>query len=226
MSTSAIPTEKLLLRCDLSALGFETTAELADVGDILGQGRAYEAVRFGIGIRSQGHNLFVMGPSGTGKYTTVKRLVSAAAATERTPSDWCYVNNFEVRHKPVALELPAGRGRGLRRDMEQLVENLKTSIRAVVEAEEYRNQRESIDQEFKDRQEQLFESVQKKAAALNVAMVRTPMGLALAPIKDDEVVTPEEFKKLPKTEREKIEKAIEGLQQELKENLQKLPQWD
>lgn len=226
MSTSTIPTEKLRLRCDLSTLGFETTAELADVGDILGQGRAYEAVRFGIGIRSQGHNLFVMGPPGTGKYSTVKRLVGAAAATERTPSDWCYVNNFEVRHKPVALELPAGRGRGLRRDMEQLVENLKTSIRAVVEAEEYRNQRESIDQEFKDRQEQLFESVQKKATALNVAMVRTPMGLALAPIKDDEVVTPEEFKKLPKTEREKIEKDIESLQQELKENLQELPQWD
>ena len=226
MSTRPIPAEQLLLRCDPTALGFETTAELTDVGDILGQGRAYEAMRFGIGIRSEGHNLFVMGPSGTGKYTTVKRLVSAAAATEKTPSDWCYVNNFEIRHKPFALELPAGRGRGLRRDMEQLVENLKTSIRAVVEADEYRNQRESIEQEFKDRQEQLFESVQKKAAAMNVAMVRTPMGLALAPTKDGEVVNPEEFKKLPAAEREKVEKDIEGLQQELKENIQQLPQLD
>ncbi len=226
MSNSPIPAEKLRLQCDPSQLAFETTAELADVGDILGQGRAYQAVRFGIGMRSGGHNLFVMGPPGTGKYSTVNRLVGAAAAKEETPSDWCYVNNFEVRHKPLTLELPAGRGRGLRRDMDQLVENLKTSILAVVEADEYRNQRESFDQEFKDRQEQLFEGVQKKASELNVAMVRTPMGLALAPIKDDEVVTPEEFKKLPKTEREKIEKDIEGLQQELKENLQKLPQWD
>lgn len=226
MSNSPIPAEKLRLQCDPSQLAFETTAELADVGDILGQGRAYQAVRFGIGMRSGGHNLFVMGPPGTGKYSTVNRLVGAAAAKEETPSDWCYVNNFEVRHKPLTLELPAGRGRGLRRDMDQLVENLKTSILAVVEADEYRNQRESFDQEFKDRQEQLFEGVQKKASELNVAMVRTPMGLALAPIKDDEVVTPEEFKKLPKTEREKIEKDIEGLQLELKENLQKLPQWD
>ncbi len=110
MSNSPIPAEKLRLQCDPSQLAFETTAELADVGDILGQGRAYQAVRFGIGMRSGGHNLFVMGPPGTGKYSTVNRLVGAAAAKEETPSDWCYVNNFEVRHKPLALELPAGWG--------------------------------------------------------------------------------------------------------------------
>ena len=226
MSTRPLPAEQLRLRSDLSGLAFETTADLDEVGDILGQDRAYEAVRFGIGMRSDGHNVFVMGPSGTGKYTTVRRLVGESAAQEQTPSDWCYVNNFQVRHKPIAIELPAGKGHVLRRDMQQLVENLKTGIPAVFESDEYRNQHEMIEQEFKERREHLFEGVQKKASDLGVAMVRTPMGLALAPIKDDEVVSPDEFQKLPHEEREKFEQNIEGLQRELQDNIHELPKWD
>ena len=183
-------------------------------------------MRFGIGIKSNGHNVFVMGPSTTGRHTMVMRMVGEAAAAQPAPADWCYVNNFEQRHKPKALRLPAGLGNALRRDMEQLIEDLKVGIPAVFESDDYRNRRQVIDQEFRDRQEQVFEEVREHARTKNIGLIRTPTSLALAPVRDDEIVTPEEFRKLPKDEQEKIEADIATLQGELQENLQKLPQWD
>ncbi|MCW8970807.1 MAG: AAA family ATPase, partial [Rhodospirillales bacterium] len=113
--------EKLHTACDPRALGFRTTAELAEVEGVIGQGRAVEAVRFGIGIRQKGYNLFALGPEGTGKFSLVERFVTAVAADESLPSDWCYVNNFTEPHKPRALRLPPGRARPLGRDMEKLL---------------------------------------------------------------------------------------------------------
>ena len=218
--------DQLRTRCDLSALSFTTTADVEETAEVFGQDRASEAVRFGIGIKSNGHNVFVMGPSATGRHTMVMRMVGEAAAAQPAPADWCYVNNFEQRHKPKALRLPAGLGNALRRDMEQLIEDLKAGIPAVFESDDYRNRRQVIDQEFRDRQEQVFEEVREHARTKNIGLIRTPTSLALAPVRDDEIVTPEEFRKLPKDEQEKIEADIATLQGELQENLQKLPQWD
>ncbi|MCZ7653676.1 MAG: AAA family ATPase [Rhodocyclaceae bacterium] len=42
-------------------LDFETTEELHDSADVVGQSRALDAVRFGIDIKQPGFNLFVLG---------------------------------------------------------------------------------------------------------------------------------------------------------------------
>ena len=49
----------LLRRCDPALLDFETTDELSNSADIVGQSRALDAVRFGIDIKQPGFNLFV-----------------------------------------------------------------------------------------------------------------------------------------------------------------------
>ena len=58
------PLEARQLRqmCDPSAFDFETTAELEDLSDIVGQERAVGAIQFGIGIQREGYNLFALGP--------------------------------------------------------------------------------------------------------------------------------------------------------------------
>jgi hypothetical protein len=57
--------EKLYRVCDPASLGFRTTDELTDLDELIGQPRAVEAMRFGIDIRHQGYNIFVLGPQGT-----------------------------------------------------------------------------------------------------------------------------------------------------------------
>ncbi len=49
--------ERLYQRCDLSHLTFNTTAELEDSCEQLGQNRAMDALKFGIGMKQDGYNL-------------------------------------------------------------------------------------------------------------------------------------------------------------------------
>ena len=226
MPVTPLPADKLRACCDLSDLTFETTDDLTGGEEVLGQDRAFEAIEFGLGINNRGYNIFVLGPTGAGRHRYVRRLLDARAAGEPKPSDWCYLHNFDEPRRPKALELPAGMGRQLRNDMAQLIEDLRAGLPAVFEAEEYRNRRHAIEQEFRERQEKIFEGIQEKASARNIALIRTPTGLALAPVREDEVIEPQEFQKLPEEERKKIEADIEELQQELQQRLQEVPRWD
>jgi len=218
--------EQLCRTCDGSQFDFESTAELEDLSDIIGQERAVNAVQFGIGIRREGYNLFALGPSGTGKRTTISQFLEQKAPAEPVPSDWCYVNNFEQSHKPRALRLPPGQGGVLRDDMEQLIEELRTAIPAAFESEDYHTRRQEIQEEFKEQQENTFGELQELARERSIALIRTPSGLAVAPLKDGEVMSPDDFQKLPEEERKRFEEDIAEVQERLQETLPQARQWE
>lgn len=48
---------QLYQACDPGQFNFTTTAELADLTEVIGQARAMDAVRFGSSIRQEGYNL-------------------------------------------------------------------------------------------------------------------------------------------------------------------------
>ena len=218
--------EQLCWRCDGSQFDFETSAELEDLSEIIGQERAVDAVHFGIGIQREGYNLFALGPSGTGKRTTIGQFLDRKAAAEPIPSDWCYVNNFEQSHQPRALRLPPGQGIVLRKDMEQLVEELLTAIPAAFESEDYRTRRQEAAEELKEQQEHAFGEMQKQAQERGISLIRTPAGLAFAPLREGEVISPDEFQKLPEEERKRFEEDISKLQKQLQETLPQVRQWE
>jgi lon-related putative ATP-dependent protease len=216
----------LYQRCDPGQFAFETTADLEDLTGVIGQDRAVEAVRFGIGISRNGYNLFALGPEGTGKYTTVRRYLERQAVNQPPPADWCYVSNFAEAYKPRALQLPAGGANRLRRDMERLVEELRTAIPAAFESENYRRRRQDIEEEFRERQDQVLADIQRQAQARGLALIRTPMGLAFAPTRQGQVINPEDFQKLPPAEQERTQADVSALQEELQKSLSQMPQWD
>ncbi|MBT6910924.1 MAG: AAA family ATPase, partial [Rhodospirillaceae bacterium] len=213
-------------RCDPKSFRFNTTSDLPDLEAVLGQPRAVEALSFGIGIEQKGYNLFVLGPRATGRHTVVRRYLERQAATRDPADDWAYVNNFEAAHKPIALRLPHGRAVALRRDMELLIEELLIAIPAAFQTDEYKTRRQAIQDDFQERQEAAFGAVQEEANKRELALVRTPMGLALAPAKGNEVMPPEEFQKLTPLARKKIEADIEELQARLQGAVQQLPDWE
>ena len=57
--------------CDVSLFSFKTTKELKLLEHPIGQENALKAVDFGINIQQDGYNLYAMGPSGSGKHSTV-----------------------------------------------------------------------------------------------------------------------------------------------------------
>ena len=221
----ALDAAALCAHCDPNHLTFETTAELADLAEVVGQPRATDAIQFGIGIRRDGYNLFVLGTLGTGRHAVARQFLERRAATEPVPSDWCYVNNFKQTHKPRALRLPAGMGVQLRDDMAELMEDLRSAIPAAFESEEYRARRQELEQELKERQEQAFEELRTQAEEHHIALIRTPSGMAFAPTRKGEVLNPEEFQKLPEAEQKRIEAVVSTLEEQLARIIHQFPQW-
>jgi hypothetical protein len=186
--------EKLYRHCDTTEFRFKTTAELPDLSQAIGQDRAIEAIRFGVSIQQQGFNLFLLGPTGTGKYELARHFLAGRAAKAPIPDDWCYVHNFEKPEQPRALGIPHGRGAVLREDMHGLLENLKSAIPAAFETESYRARKQVIEQEVKLKEEKTFEQLQDEASQKDIAVIRTPTGFVLAPGRGNEVISPEEFR--------------------------------
>ena len=219
----ALSADALYRRCDVSCLPFASTAELEDLTEFVGQDRALEAVRFGTGIQRQGFNLFLLGPAGMGKFATVRAFLEKKAAEEPTPDEWCYVNNFEKPEKPRALKFPPGRAVPFREDMQLLLENLRSAIPSAFESESYTARKNVIEQEVKEKQEKALEEVQREANEKGIALLRTPTGIALAPTRKGEIVSPREFEQLPESEHERIQMAISELQEKLQAVLRQMP---
>jgi len=206
---------ELARRCDAASLQIDLALPAA-AGVIIGQPRAAAAVEFAITTPHPGHHLFVAGPPGSGRRALVRHAVQAQVSRQGVQrSDWVYVHQFAQAHKPIALELPAGRGAALRKDMQSLVRDLRTMIRTLFESEEYATEVERIDAEFKERAEQAFIEVGKEAQRRGLAMVRTPVGFTVAPQKDGEVMPPQVFESLPESERTALQKAMAEVQDQM-----------
>jgi len=221
------PTQ-LYKACDVSGLSFETTADLEPIRDLsqgVGQPRAVQALKFGVGIDQHGYNIYALGPSGMGKHTFARQYLSRQLNDAPTPSDLCYVNNFETPGKPKLLLLPQGWGNSLATDMEHLIQEVQNVLKSAFESEEYQNRLQAMQQEFKEYQQSVFEDLHNKAKEKDLSLIRTPSGLGFAPVRDGEVLPPEEFQKLSEEEQKKIQQDIEELQNESQRMFQKFPAW-
>ena len=225
MPVKALDPAQLCQRCDPAQFEFKTTEDLEHLTAFIGQPRAIGALEFGVGIRQKGYNIFAFGPEGIGKGNLVRKTFESAAASEQVPSDWCYVQDFERPHRPRALELPAGKGLEFKNDMEQFVDDLHSALPVTFESEEYRSRLQEIQEVLNERQEAALEELRTRAEKKELAVLRTPGGLAIAPVREGEVISPEEFQGLPQEQREALEKDIEDLQEELEAMLMNLPGW-
>ncbi len=217
--------EQLYRPADLSELHFDTTGDLDDLTEVVGQARAVDAIRFGTGIQDDGFNIFALGPTGLDKRGLVRRSFQSEAETAAVPSDWCYIHNFKQEHKPIAVALPPGKAVEFRDDMNALVQELRTALSAAFESDEYQSRRQSISEDFGERQAKAFDELQRKARGEGMALIRTPGGIAVAPMRDGEVLSREEIQNLSEEEQAETQQKIEELQQDLQRILRQVPGW-
>jgi lon-related putative ATP-dependent protease len=219
----SLPAQALYRHCDPGQLTFESTADLEDFSEIPGQDRAVEAIHFATEIDVDGHNVFVLGPPGAGRHTFVQRFLQDKAAGRDIPSDWCYVYNFDEPRKPKALQLTPGISKGLRVDVENVIQDAQTAIPAAFESEDFQLQHEAIAEDFKEQQENAFNAIEQAAHKRGIGVIQTPTGIAFIPMRDDEVIKSEEFKKLPKRQQKKIHEDIDELTGRLQHMMRSAP---
>ena len=206
--------EELITRCDLQGLAVALDGDAPS--SLVGQRRALDAAELALAMPHEGYHLFISGPPGSGKRTLAQQAIATrvrSAGVRR--SDWVYVHNFAQAHRPVALQLPAGRGAQLRRDMRALVDELRSMIPAMFESDEYVGQVERIVAEYKERAEQALEGIAQEAQRRGFAMIRTPVGFTFAPAKDGEVLAPEAFEALSPEQRDTLQRSLQEIQEQL-----------
>ncbi|MFY0610970.1 MAG: AAA family ATPase [Hyphomicrobiaceae bacterium] len=218
-----LPVPDLRRRVDPETLGFSSTAELEPAVGLIGQERALKAIEFGVTMDSQDFNIFVLGPPASGKSTAVRSYLERKAVEPTTVYDWVYVNNFDDSNNPLALRLPCGRAVPFEKAMVGMIDELRQTLPAIFEDDEYQSRRRQIDDGFRAGQEEALEAITERARTQNIAILRTPTGIGMAPMLDGKVVKPEVFAGLPEDMRKSVEAKIEDLQKELAVILENVP---
>ncbi len=202
--------DKLSWCCPKDFLNFKTTAELKISREIVGQERALQALKLGIEIQATGYNIFVTGPAGSGRTTTVQKLLDKAMPVKML-TDKCYVYNFQDPDRPKLLQLSAGEGKRLRSAMDEMVAYLVKNIPRLFEGEAYQNARQEIIDRFKEQGAARVREFEKKVAGEGFALVQSaPVARPeLAPIVDKQPVSVENLDRLVEEGKLTLERAGE-----------------
>ena len=205
--------------CDPSSLGFETTASLPPLNEVLGQPRAVSALAFGTDIASQGYNLFALGLPGSGRTTLIRDYLAHRAETQETPPDLCYVYNFSEPRRPLPLRLPPATGLRFKQDIDAFVDELKAAIPKAFETEEYTSHRDKVLQDLENQRRNVIVLMEQRVAQAGFQLLKGPSGLVLVPVIDGKPLGDEEMAQLPPQHRQALEAVRKQLQHEIEAKL-------
>jgi ATP-dependent Lon protease len=173
--------EKLRWRCNPASIGVTISDEIKVSKEIIGQERALRSLRLGLEMKHSGYNVFVTGYSGTGRMTTIKLLLSEFEEQRVPLKDRCYVHNFKDADQPTLITLPAGQGRTLRKDMEELLTELKKDIPAIFESKRFQEERKKVIEHFQERQKTILKDFEKKVKEKGFEVIQVQVGSSVRP---------------------------------------------
>jgi predicted ATP-dependent protease len=217
-----ISPDRLRKSCDPKRISYEDTTLVPALKSSIGQQRAEKALAFGLEIKTAGFNVFAAGPVGTGRETMVRKHVERAAAAPSQVFDWCYVYNFKDERKPRALKLPAGRGRGLVKDADELIADARRELPKIFETEEYERRRNAHVADLQKQRDDLLKQTQEKAKEMGFVLRMTLQGFATLPIVDSQAIEPEQFDALPEDTKRDIQSRGTALQEEIRSVMSKM----
>ena len=217
-----LPLEKLKWSCASDLFKFKTTAELPPFDGVISQKRALHALDFGLDIGGTGFNIYVSGPIGTGRSSTVKSAVEKIAAVQPVPEDLCYLHNFKGSSRPIALFLPAGTGNHLVRSMDEMVNDLRSEIPKGFESPEYQEEKSRLLKSYEKEKEEIFRSLNEKAKSMRFALQKSLGGITVVPLKHNQPMNEEDYEKLLEKEKKEIRAKNEELQNDLDKALRKV----
>ena len=211
ISKYEVPVDKLRWHCDPCQFEFECTSELSPLEEFIGQDRAIRAIEFGLAMDRPGYNIYVAGLTGTGKTSAVKtyiqRLIHEKEAKSGTyrPDDWCYLYNLNDPDQPQIVNLPQGKGRQLRDQINNLLERLKRELTRAFSSEDYNSERKRSVEQSQDQQREIFEELGKRSRERGFLFQITPSGPLLVPLVEGRPMTQEEYLALEENAQEVIE---------------------
>lgn len=211
-------------KVDPESLGFKTTADVEPPQEPVGQTKALKNLAFGLSMRGPGYNILVTEPEGTLCRQIVRARLEEIARKDDRPPDWVYVHAFDVGGGYRALKLPAWTGKSFAEAIALALDRLADALPAAFAADDYELKRRSIEEEFRLGREDALETLRREAEAQNIALLRTPAGIAVAPILEGKVVKPDVFNSVPESLRQEVRTKIAALEAEIEALLAERPE--
>ena len=216
-----VPTSKLKKSCNIEEdLEFcKTSKDVNVLESVIGQDRAVKSMEFGLSMGAAGYNMFILGHQGTGKSTYAQSVVSKVAKKKQVPNDWCYINNFSEWDKPLAISLPPGQGKVFQKDMEKLIASLAVYIPKAFEGSNFQQQKDIINQNTNEKMAVLLKEIEKIANDAGFGIQQDSQRILLIPLKEDKLITQEEYNQLPIKEKDEIEIKRNKIAKEIDEKI-------
>src|SRR5271169_1414821 len=221
---AGLPPEKLRWRCDPATIPFETTAEAELVTDLVGQERAFRALKMGVELSAPGYNIFVCGLAGTSRGGTITHVIDQIHPAAKSSLDRCYVNNFKSPDRPRLLTLPRGQANNFKKDVQSGIEFLRRRIPQVFEGEPFQRQKARIVDRFTVREKELMDDFTRRIARDQFALGHMQVGAValpeIFPVLEGQMVPIEDVPKmvhegkLETTAAEDLERKYEQFRQE------------
>ncbi len=191
----------------------------------IGQNRARDALSFGLGIKANGYNLYVMGEQATGRFTLVREFIDKYVSKTVTPEDWCYINNFDDEREPYSLKLPAGESKKLQKNLSLLIDELLDTFPAAFDNPGYQRKKAAITREFDLKYDKAIDAVETQAQQSGVALFESEGSISFSPIVNGKPIDDTAFAQFPEDKRQEYYQLIDELENALSEALIELPKW-
>jgi ATP-dependent Lon protease len=228
--------DKLSWKLDTAKIPFDTSDGCEPCEGIIGQERALKAIQTGLDIKSLGYNIFITGLVGTGRTTTIKKLLEKMKNDQETPDDIVYVNNFKNPDEPTLITLSAGNGKHFKESVNHLIKMLETNIPELLKSKYYTEKRDQIIESQQKKQKDILKTFEQEVAHEGFSVIQVQMGLFtkpdLVPLFEGK---PTPFNKLetlvregkfPKEKLEELQKKYEELTGKLEEVFEQLKEID
>lgn len=222
-----VPVKRLRGLCNPESLGVQSTRDINKRKQLLvAQDKAVKGITFGLKMPRNDYNLYVAGPDRTGLTFIAKTYIEKIGKKDSSPSDWCYVHNFQEPDAPKFLKLKRGMGLRLKKDISEFIQEVKTEIQDVFESQDYDREKEAITKKVTTKRNELISLLEKKANKEGFVLNISQVGMMIMPSKDGKPMDDETIGALPKKERKRLQKVSQGLQKEMKETVRAIRHFD
>ena len=201
---------------------YENKDNKLDKIDIIGQDRAVKAMDFGLQIKAPGYNIYMSGPTGTGKTSYAKIAASFIAMKESTPWEWCYVYNFKNNNCPLALTFPPGQGRKFQNNMEEFIKTLTIQLLKAFQEEKYEKEKSELIKEYQKQSEDIFKYIKDRANKLGFHIRISKDGAYFIPIVEGEKITETQYDTLSEEKKEEIMHNSDILEEEAEQVIKEI----
>ncbi|MBT8763105.1 AAA family ATPase [Desulfohalobiaceae bacterium Ax17] len=238
VNKNALGPTSLRVKLNPKKISFAESTKPSYASSVVYQQRALEALELALYIQKKGYNVYLSGEPGLGRTYFVSSFLKPRALQGETPVDWIYVYNFDDPDRPLAISLPPGQGKELKRDLAKAIKKIRQAIPVAFEQDNYVQRHDRLIKEFNAARDNLLDRMEEHANLSGFSLNMEDGALTLYPLMEGKVLTPDEFERLDpdvkkklKTQSNKIMEALLALsrqitkeEQDLRESEKKLDQ--